>query len=221
MSTSLNVVSNAKVFWESFNRVATRFLSLVIGTCKSKVKKTKTTHIASRRFSKSSIQTPNSTMYPSFPVLWRKLRFSWWRPWSRWRRRRSSRLLFWRWSFHFWWRRRFCYRFWLLFFFLWFRLLRLLLWIFNLSCSSTRFRNHCYFETRLHCITFFCNNLRKRRWCQCSNNLEKKLLSIWYILYLLNSSSSRTRNIDCNLFNKPLVTLTKLQEQREKKERNQ
>lgn len=32
MSTSLNVVSNAKVFWESFNRVATRFRSLVIGT---------------------------------------------------------------------------------------------------------------------------------------------------------------------------------------------
>lgn len=33
MSTSLNVVSSANVFWESFNRVATRFLSLVIGTC--------------------------------------------------------------------------------------------------------------------------------------------------------------------------------------------
>lgn len=33
ISTSLNVVSNAKVFWESFKRVATRFLSLVIGTC--------------------------------------------------------------------------------------------------------------------------------------------------------------------------------------------
>ena len=33
MSTSLNVVSNANVFWESFNRVATLFLSLVIGTC--------------------------------------------------------------------------------------------------------------------------------------------------------------------------------------------
>jgi hypothetical protein len=33
MSTSLNVVSIANVFWESFKRLAMRFLSLGIGTC--------------------------------------------------------------------------------------------------------------------------------------------------------------------------------------------
>lgn len=38
MSTSLNVVSIANVFCESFRRVATRFLSLVIGTYVKKQK---------------------------------------------------------------------------------------------------------------------------------------------------------------------------------------
>ena len=39
MSTSLNVVSIANVFWESFKRLAMRFLSLGIGTCSYRCKR--------------------------------------------------------------------------------------------------------------------------------------------------------------------------------------
>lgn len=72
ISTSLKVVSIAKVFWESFSRVATRFRSLVIGTFDNNERHKKTFTLAKYNSGRPKI----SMTHPSFSFFGRKLGLS-------------------------------------------------------------------------------------------------------------------------------------------------
>lgn len=209
MSTSLNVVSNAKVFWESFNRVATRFLSLVIGTCKSKSKTNKHGFLSQAYKLLILVCTLLSR---SLGGSWGSLGdapetggggggaldFSFGGEVSTFGEGGGSATGFGFSSF------------------------------FSGLVSSGFFSESSTWvaaplDLEITAILkpgstvspSFATICQKRDEAQYSNNGSKIFLSIWYILYLFNSSSSRTRNIDCNLCNKQqvLVKLTKLQEQ--------
>lgn len=163
ISISLNVVSIENVFCESFNRVATRFLSLVMGTYSEKVWKhliekfVTTTAESKIKVTVHFIQKwiDHHKTHSSFSFLWWKLRFWRFRRWWR-----SSGCLWWkqcfflsfdRGSFSF--SRSFSYTL----FFCWRWGLRSGLFLWGRSSlwyTFTWFWNNSNFGTRFHSFTF-------------------------------------------------------------------